>query len=312
MSATAILFALGASLVMVLLCVLAAVVIAQMAEDRDLSARIREVVHADGHAKRAVRAPGLTLFASAFRQVGNAVRRSTLFSERDILDIERALAASGQDPASVGSIFLGVKVVLLLGTPAITLAYALTTGKSFIHGLLWLMGGALLGIYFPNLGLSWLRKRFMKALNRGLPDALDLLVVCAEAGLGLESAVNRVARELQSSNGPTALEFATLSQELRMLPDRAEAFRRLGERTALDGFRRLGLALAQTLKYGTPLGKALRILAVEMRQERMLRIEDKAARLPALLVMPLIVFIMPALFIVLIGQSLVDLGAALK
>lgn len=97
-----------------------------------------------------------------------------------------------------------------------------------------------------------------------------------------------------------------------MLPDRAEAFKRMGFRTGDEGFRRLGLSLSQTMKYGTPLGKALRILAIEMRQERMLRIENKAARLPALLVLPLILFIMPSLFIVLVGQSIVALGGSFK
>jgi tight adherence protein C len=164
-----------------------------------------------------------------------------------------------------------------------------------------------LGVLGPNWVLRFMRGPYLKTLRKGLPDALDLMVVCGEAGLGLESAVNRVAHELEHSNPAVAREFATLSHELRMLPDRRDALARMGERTGLEGYRRLGATLSQALRYGTPLTQALRVLAAEMRQERMVAMEEKAARLPALLVMPLILFIMPSLFIVLVGPSALQL-----
>jgi tight adherence protein C len=169
--------------------------------------------------------------------------------------------------------------------------------------LLVVTGSVILGLFLPNWILGFLRRPFIAALRRGLPDALDLMVVCAEAGLGLETAVDRVAQEMMASNRALGTEFATLAQELRILSDRREALGRMGERTNMEGFQRLGSTLAQTLRYGTPLSQALRVLAAEMRNERMLRMEEKAARLPAMLVMPLILFIMPCLFIVLIGPS---------
>jgi tight adherence protein C len=115
--------------------------------------------------------------------------------------------------------------------------------------------------------------------------------------------VERVSREMEFSNPAIAVELSLLSQELRMLPDRRDALMRLGERTGVESFQRLAATLSQTLRYGTPLAQALRVLAAEMRQERMTWMEERAARLPALLVLPLILFILPCLFIVLIGPS---------
>jgi tight adherence protein C len=174
------------------------------------------------------------------------------------------------------------------------------------------MVGLIAGIFGPNWMVGYLRKPFQTKLNRGLPDALDLMVVCAEAGLGMESAVERVSREMQSTNAPIALEFTILLNELRMLPDCRQALERFGERSGIEQFRRLGSTLAQTMRYGTPLGQALRVLAAEMRQERMLRMEEKAVRLPALLVLPLILFIMPSLFIALVGPSILAIMSTLS
>jgi tight adherence protein C len=113
---------------------------------------------------------------------------------------------------------------------------------------------------------------------------------------------------MEGSNRAISLELNILVQELRMLPDRRMALERMGERTDIEGFKRLGTTLAQTLRFGTPLAQALRVLSGEMRQERMLRLEEKAIRLPALLVGPLILFILPALFIALIGPSVLEIG----
>nr|WP_255574998.1 type II secretion system F family protein [Caldovatus aquaticus] len=169
------------------------------------------------------------------------------------------------------------------------------------------LAGLVAGIFGPNWAVGFLRRPFQKKLQRGLPDALDLLVVCAEAGLGMETAIERVAREMQGTNTPIALEFTILLNELRMLPDRRQALERFAERSGIEGFRRLGSTLAQTMRYGTPLGQTLRVLAAEMRQERMLKMEEKAIRLPALLVLPLILFIMPSLFIALVGPSVLTI-----
>ncbi|MCW8084327.1 type II secretion system F family protein [Sabulicella glaciei] len=276
---------------------------------RDLSRRIRGLSRSDEDREAAGGAPVLGGVIGLLRQIGEALRRRSIFSPPEVSQLEQAIAASGLPLGQAVPIFIGTKVVLLLLSPLAGLAVALLRGSE-AHGILLSVAfGLIIGIMLPGWILKLVRKPYIKALQRGLPDSLDLLVVCAEAGLGLDSAVERVAVEMRASNPAVAREFGMLGQELRMLPDRREALNRLGERTGLDGFRRVSATLSQTFRYGTPLAQALRVLAAEMRQERMTSLEERAARLPALLVMPLILFIMPCLFIVLIGPSIIQLSS---
>lgn len=287
-----------------------AIMLARAAEERDLAARMRMVMFP---AKNPVRPTGALArhTAGLFARLGDRVRKSSLFSGHDLAEVERAVEAAGFNPRGAASVFIGIKVVAVLLLPFLGYAY----GALFHFGLpmrIALFGGSLvLGVFGPNWALKAIRRPVLTALRRGLPDALDLMVVCGEAGLGLESAVTRIAHELARSNPPTAREFMMLSRELRVLPDRREALLRMGERTGLEGYRRFGRTLAQAIRYGTPLSQALRVLSMEMRQERTLQMEEKAARLPALLVLPLILFIMPSLFIVLIGPSIIQLISTL-
>jgi tight adherence protein C len=163
---------------------------------------------------------------------------------------------------------------------------------------------ALIGSYkAPDL---WLKNKISKrsnAVRKGLPDALDLLVICAEAGLTVDAAFNRVARELGKAYPELGDEFALTSIELGFLTDRRSAFENLANRIDLDAVRGVVTTMIQTEKYGTPLASALRVLAAEFRNERMMRAEEKAARLPAIMTVPLILFILPVLFIVILGPA---------
>jgi tight adherence protein C len=271
------------------------------ARQRDFAARIRQVTRPAGsEPRRASRA--VQPLIQALQQLGEVLRRTTLFSAKDLLGLERAVAAAGFNPHRAVSTFLGIKLVAVLLLPVLGWFVGKLSGGGQAT---WLMpaAGLVLGILVPGWVVGALRRPYVAALERGLPDALDLLVVCAESGLGLDSAVERVSREMEFSNPAIAVELSLLSQELRMLPDRRDALMRLGERTGVESFQRLAATLSQTLRYGTPLAQALRVLAAEMRQERMTWMEERAARLPALLVLPLILFILPCLFIVLIGPS---------
>jgi tight adherence protein C len=145
-------------------------------------------------------------------------------------------------------------------------------------------------------------------MQKALPDALDLMVICAEAGLSLDAAINRVASEISPTSPALADEFGLTLLELRFLPDRRQALENLAKRVELKAVQALVNTLFQTDKFGTPLAQALRVLAHELRSERMLRAEEKAARLPAVMTVPLIVFILPALFVVLLGPAILDLG----
>jgi tight adherence protein C len=166
------------------------------------------------------------------------------------------------------------------------------------------VAAALVGSYkAPDI---WLKNKIGKrsnAVRKGLPDALDLLVICAEAGLTVDAAFNRVARELGKAYPELGDEFALTSIELGFLTDRRSAFENLANRIDLDAVRGVVTTMIQTEKYGTPLASALRVLAAEFRNERMMRAEEKAARLPAIMTVPLILFILPVLFIVILGPA---------
>jgi tight adherence protein C len=166
------------------------------------------------------------------------------------------------------------------------------------------VASALVGSYkAPDL---WLKNKINKrsnAVRKGLPDALDLLVICAEAGLTVDAAFNRVARELGKAYPELGDEFALTSIELGFLTDRRSAFENLANRIDLEAVRGVVTTMIQTEKYGTPLASALRVLAAEFRNERMMRAEEKAARLPAIMTVPLILFILPVLFIVILGPA---------
>ena len=168
------------------------------------------------------------------------------------------------------------------------------------------LGGAVLGFHAPDTLLrNWIQKR-SRQIELGLPDALDLLVICAEAGLSLDAALVRVSRELELTWPELSEEFAIAAAELTYLPERNAAFDNLNARTNMASIRGVVNTLLQTAKFGTPLAQSLRVLAAEFREARMTRAEEKAARLPAMLTVPMIVFILPTLFIVVLGPAVLN------
>jgi tight adherence protein C len=164
--------------------------------------------------------------------------------------------------------------------------------------------GTLIGSYkAPDL---WLKNKVNKrsdAVRKGLPDALDLLVICAEAGLTVDAAFGRVAKELGKAYPELGDEFGLTAIELGFLAERRQAFENLSTRVDLEAIRGVVTTMIQTEKYGTPLASALRVLSAEFRNERMMRAEEKAARLPAIMTVPLILFILPTLFVVILGPA---------
>lgn len=165
------------------------------------------------------------------------------------------------------------------------------------------LGAAFVGYMAPTTIIKNITARRVGRMQKGLPDALDLMVICAEAGLSLDATLNRVSRELEASWPELAEEFGITAAELTFLPDRRQAFDNLNARTNMASIRGVVNTLLQTAKFGTPLAHSLRVLAAEFRDARMIRAEEKAARLPALLTVPLILFILPTLFIVLLGPA---------
>lgn len=164
----------------------------------------------------------------------------------------------------------------------------------------------------PDLYLNNKIAKRSLAIQKGLPDALDLLVICAEAGLTVDAAFNRVARELNKAYPELGDEFTLTAIELGFLSERRQAFENLAQRVKLDAVKGVTTTMIQTEKYGTPLASALRVLSAEFRNERMMRAEEKAARLPAIMTIPLILFILPTLFVAILGPAACSISDALK
>ncbi len=172
--------------------------------------------------------------------------------------------------------------------------------------LLITIGAAVVGFYMPNILLRNIIQKRQQNLIKAFPDALDLLVICVEAGLSIEAAFSRVAEEMAESADIIAEEFGLTTAELAFLGDRRQALDNLAQRTGTAGTKSLATSLIQAERYGTPLGVSLRVLSHESRDTRMARAEEKAASLPAKLTVPMIVFFLPVIFFVILGPAIIQ------
>jgi tight adherence protein C len=168
----------------------------------------------------------------------------------------------------------------------------------------------LLSYKAPDIYISNKITKRAAEIRKGVPDALDLLVICAEAGLTVDAAFSRVARELGNAYPELGEEFQLTAIELSFLTERRMAFENLAGRVKLDALKGVVTTMIQTEKYGTPLASALRVLSAEFRHQRMMRAEEKAARLPAIMTVPLILFILPTLFVVILGPAACSISKA--
>ena len=164
--------------------------------------------------------------------------------------------------------------------------------------------GALVGYYLPDIFISNATSRRQQSIMRAFPDALDLMLICVESGMSIESAFGKVAAEIGTQSVELAEELGLTTAELSYLPDRSQAFDNLAKRCGHSGVKSVAIALNQAEKYGTPMGQALRITAQENREMRMQSAEQKAASLPAKLTVPMIIFFLPCLFVVILGPAI--------
>jgi tight adherence protein C len=250
-----------------------------------------------------------------------ADRMRTLLQSLKVLQDEQVKAAQvkllqagirSKDWA-VAVIFGRMVLPIVVGGPVLYLVYFTDSfadwGPLKAYGL---VAGTLIGSYkAPDIYLKNKVTKRSDAIRKGLPDALDLLVICAEAGLTVDAAFHRVAKELGRAYPELGEEFSLTAIELGFLTDRRQAFQNLAMRVDLDAVKGVVTTMIQTEKYGTPLASALRVLSAEFRNERMMRAEEKAARLPAIMTIPLILFILPVLFIVILGPAACDIKDAL-
>jgi tight adherence protein C len=238
------------------------------------------------------------------------VSRLNLLRSKHATEARNMLAQAGirSRDAMIGYLFARITLPFLFGLALLADAnvfHLLPIPPQFKY--LMPFAGVLIGFYAPIVFLRNAAAKRAKSIKLALPDGLDLMVICAEAGLSLDATLARVSRELGNGSPELAEELGMTAAELTFLPERRLAFENLNARTNSDGVRAVVNTLQQTAKFGTPLAQSLRVLAAEMRQARMTRAEEKAARLPALLTVPMILFILPCLFIVLLGPAAIGI-----
>jgi tight adherence protein C len=266
--------------------------------------RLRDDLRAEMKARHSPR-EGI-LQGDWLKQFGTRMRRSPwLYSAKLKKDLVRAGLRAKEAPALFILFKLGLPVLLYIVGFLLTGVLGVGGGKPLIK-LLVLIVLPLCAFMLPGM---WLKNTIQKRetnLRKALPDAFDLLVICAEAGLGLDAALDRVSKEIVQSQPVLAEEIGITAVELSFLPDRRMALNGLAERVQLPSVRALTNTLVQSERYGTPLAQALRVLSSELREERMMKAEEKAAKLPATLTVPMILFILPTLFIVLMGPAIMQ------
>lgn len=172
--------------------------------------------------------------------------------------------------------------------------------------LLATMAGFIVGFYLPSIYISNAVSKRQQKVQSAWPDALDLLLICVEAGMSIEAALQKVGDEVGQNCPELAEELGLTTAELSYLQERKQAYANLAERTGLDSVRGVVTALIQSEKYGTPLGQSLRVMAKESREMRMQEAEKKAAALPPKLTVPMIAFFLPVLFAVILGPAIMS------
>lgn len=218
-----------------------------------------------------------------------------------------AMAGYRGPQAEIG--FLFFRLVTPIGLFLFTLFYVFFIkdfGQSAVIRVGMAIGAAYLGIKAPEIFLSNQISKRQASMQQGFPDALDLLLICVEAGMSIEHAFRKVSTEIGGQSVPLAEEFALCTAELSYLAERRQAYENLAVRTGLEGVKSVSTALAQAERYGTPLGTALRTLAQESRDQRMMAAEKKAAALPPKLTVPMILFFLPVLFVVILTPAVIQ------
>jgi tight adherence protein C len=275
-------------------------------------ARRREELRAKHHA-------ALNAKRGSLRVEPTSYMKATLdrFKLGNILEGENSrekLASAGyrgQAPLITFMFFRFVMPFLVFGVTLFYLFLILHLHWSVLEKIVAAFAGALIGFYMPDLFVNNMIARRQQSIMRAFPDALDLMLICVESGMSIESAFTRVAGEIGSQSAELAEELALTTAELSYLPDRRQAFDNLAKRCGHPGVKSVATALNQAEKYGTPLGQALRVTATENREMRMQEAERRAASLPAKLTVPMIIFFLPCLFVVIMGPAIMQIKAAM-
>jgi len=245
----------------------------------------------------------------------NILSSLQVLQEAQVKEAQQKLAQAGIRSKDLAFLIIFSRLVLpiVLGGGAALAIYGFNylADWSDIKRFAVFAGAAILGYKGADIYVNNLIAKRTNLIRKGLPDAIDLLVICAEAGLTVDTAFGRVSKELGTAYPELADEFSLTSIELGFLTERRQAFENLAYRVALDHVKGVVTTMIQTEKYGTPLASSLRVLSAEFRNDRMMRAEEKAARLPAIMTIPLILFILPTLFIVILGPAACSISDAM-
>ena len=245
-------------------------------------------------------------FANMLRSLGNRLAPA---KSADFSKVRVKFLKAGIRRENVTALFWGAKLLLAMCLPLVFLMIRFTVLRlSNVPLTLALeVGSGLIGYYLPNFLLQVKIDRRKEKIMKALPDALDLMVVCVEAGMGMDAAIHRVAKEIQLTSPELSDEFNLLNLELRAGKARQDALRNLALRTDLESINSLVTLLIQTDKFGTSVASALRVFSEGFRTQRFQKAEEMASKLPVKLVLPLILFIFPALFVIIAGPAAIKI-----
>jgi tight adherence protein C len=245
-------------------------------------------------------------------RLGMLVARSGLLSRKTLVEMTATLEAIGFRGGRGLGLFIGTKILLFLVTPMVVFFAFRHVGTTPLFMVIKLMGGAIVGLLAPETIATNIRTRHLKKVEAGVADALDMMVICADSGLALEASIARVAQEMSMLNPALSMELTQTSQELAIGSDMRRAMEALGQRTGLDVLKRLATTLIQSLQYGMPLTQVLRTLSAELRQEALIKFEERAGKLPTLMTIPMILFILPCVFLIVAGPAMINVMATLR
>ncbi|MFN4177987.1 type II secretion system F family protein [Phenylobacterium sp.] len=250
--------------------------------------------------------------------MGDALLRITSghLDDADLAEVTRLTSRFGIGKEYAAMAFAAARLIsagLMAALVLLLMQMSGRTGPSAVLAAVLLAPVSVAGGWFlPLLIVRYRMRQRAAEVSQGLPEALELLVVCVEAGLALEDGLDRIILELRRTQPVLAEELEATSADLKILPDRNAAFRKLAERVGSPSVRSVVTTLSQTLRYGTPLAGALRVAASELRNDALIALEERANRLPSLLTVPMMVFILPTIFLVLAGPVVIRLLDVLR
>jgi tight adherence protein C len=239
-------------------------------------------------------------FAEAAKRLGKSLKPT---DEATLGKLRLTLLNAGFRSENAMAVFYGIKALALVAALSVTAPIVLSKLGLTQLGLCCLGLGAALGWYLPGLFVEKIKKKRMESIFLGLPDALDLMVVCVEAGLGLDLAMRRVTTELANSCPVLCEEFAIANFQAQMGRPRKDVLRDLGVRTGVEDMRSVAAVVIQAEKFGSSIGSALRVLSDTMRLKRRQLAEERAAKTAVKIMIPLVLFIFPGVFVVLVGPA---------